>query len=599
MKVTRILSLAVVAVTLACNDAHQLTAPDERTPALEPAFDDIGNQLDASLDAVAEVMALTVGGANGTTQLYVSPTNGDGKNGCNLTGSTTLVVAVASSNTSVATVSSSSITFGSCGDVKTLTVAPVSAGTATISISQTSNSTAGTFELGTATFTVNVAAAANTAPTVVITGVAPGGSYDKGAVPVAMCDVTDAEDGNSTFAATLSAITGPYASDGIGSQDASCSYTDGGDLTDSESLTYSIIDPSPPAVSYVLNPATADGSNGWYKSNVTLTWTVTEDESPNSLQKTGCVDQNITADQLETTYSCSATSAGGSDGPVEVKIKRDATAPTLNHTGNTPSAPNGNGWYNTDITANFTASDATSGLAVAAQASFSVTSSGEGTAISIASGTVADNAGNVAASIDLGPFMIDKTAPVVTVTGVTDGATYTLGSVPAAGCTTSDALSGVATNASLSIVGGPVGSVTANCSGAADNAGNSGANSVTYTVIYAWSGFFRPVDMPPIVNQVKAGSAIPVKFSLGGNQGLNIFETGFPKSVAIACSSKAEIDVLEETVTAGGSSLSYDPLTDQYNYVWKTDKSWAGSCRQLVVLLNDGTYHRANFNFVK
>ena len=24
-----------------------------------------------------------------------------------------------------------------------------------------------------------------------------------------------------------------------------------------------------------------------------------------------------------------------------------------------------------------------------------------------------------------------------------------------------------------------------------------------------------------------------------------------------------------------------DAATDQYNYVWKTDKAWAGTCRQL------------------
>src|SRR5688572_15356590 len=78
--------------------------------------DDISNNLDASVDAAAEVMPLTTGGANGTTQLYVTPRNGDGKNGCNLTGSTTLGLSVSSSNTSVATVSPSSATFTSCSD---------------------------------------------------------------------------------------------------------------------------------------------------------------------------------------------------------------------------------------------------------------------------------------------------------------------------------------------------------------------------------------------------------------------------------------------------------------------------------------------------
>ena len=49
------------------------------------------------------------------------------------------------------------------------------------------------------------------------------------------------------------------------------------------------------------------------------------------------------------------------------------------------------------------------------------------------------------------------------------------------------------------------------------------------------------------------------------------------------------------SATAGASGISYDPSVERYNYVWKTDKAWAGSCRQLVVRFKDGTFHRANF----
>jgi len=49
------------------------------------------------------------------------------------------------------------------------------------------------------------------------------------------------------------------------------------------------------------------------------------------------------------------------------------------------------------------------------------------------------------------------------------------------------------------------------------------------------------------------------------------------------------------TVTAGNSSLAYDPTTQTYTYVWKTAKSWAGTCRQLDVQLIDGTHHPALF----
>ena len=75
--------------------------------------DNISNSVDNSVDVVTEVMPLQVGGSNGITDLYVDATNGDGKQGCNLTGSSTLVLSVSSSDTAVATVSPSSVTFTS------------------------------------------------------------------------------------------------------------------------------------------------------------------------------------------------------------------------------------------------------------------------------------------------------------------------------------------------------------------------------------------------------------------------------------------------------------------------------------------------------
>jgi hypothetical protein len=41
------------------------------------------------------------------------------------------------------------------------------------------------------------------------------------------------------------------------------------------------------------------------------------------------------------------------------------------------------------------------------------------------------------------------------------------------------------------------------------------------------------------------------------------------------------------------------PGTDQYHYVWKTEKSWSDSCRQLAVQLIDGKTYYANFQFKK
>jgi hypothetical protein len=251
------------------------------------------------------------------------------------------------------------------------------------------------------------------------------------------------------------------------------------------------------------------------------------------------------------------------------------------------------------VTVTWTCSDALSGVASCPSPS-AIT--GEGSGLT-ATASVSDLAGNAAsASVSAN---IDRTAPVVTVTGVTNGATYAFGSVPAAACSTTDALSGVATAASLIISGGNpdgTGTFTAACSGAVDNAGNAaGPVSATYTVTktFVFSGFFQPVDNAPTLNVVNAGRGIPVKFSLNGYQGMNIFAAGYPVSQKIACSTSAPLDVVEQTVTAGTSGLTYDPATDTYTYVWKTDKSWANTCRQLVVRLSDGTDRIALFKFMK
>lgn len=132
---------------------------------------------------------------------------------------------------------------------------------------------------------------------------------------------------------------------------------------------------------------------------------------------------------------------------------------------------------------------------------------------------------------------------------------------------------------------------------AEDNAGNTASQAHGYNVVYDFEGFFSPINNSSTLNSVNAGRAIPVKFSLSGDQGLDIFAEDYPKSQQISCNSTAPVDGIEQTVTAGESSLSYDAGTDRYNYVWKTSKDWSGTCRQLVVKLDDGTFHRANFKF--
>jgi uncharacterized repeat protein (TIGR01451 family) len=127
-------------------------------------------------------------------------------------------------------------------------------------------------------------------------------------------------------------------------------------------------------------------------------------------------------------------------------------------------------------------------------------------------------------------------------------------------------------------------------------------SNVTTQVQYAWSGFNQPIYNPPAINQVQAGSTIPVKFSLGGDVGKNIFVNGSPQSQQVNCGN------LPGTVTLIGSPLSVTPAglafnlvtaPNQYLFSWQTNSAWAGTCRQLSVQLNDGTPpHVAYFKFV-
>jgi hypothetical protein len=116
---------------------------------------------------------------------------------------------------------------------------------------------------------------------------------------------------------------------------------------------------------------------------------------------------------------------------------------------------------------------------------------------------------------------------------------------------------------------------------------------------YNFTGFFQPVDNAPTLNVAKAGSAIPVKFSLGGNQGLNIFQAGYPAVATVSCNTGAASDSIETTVTAGSSSLQYDATSNQYTYVWKTASSWPNTCVRFDLGLNDGSTHSFLVQFKK
>lgn len=233
------------------------------------------------------------------------------------------------------------------------------------------------------------------------------------------------------------------------------------------------LDSTPPVITPTVNGMM--GRNGWYVSDVTVTWGVTDSES--DVTRTGCDTQTVTTDTAGVTLTCSATSAGGTS-TQSVTIKRDATKPTITST-RSPLA-NANGWNNTDVAVTFTCADALSGI-TSCNGSTTVTTEGVGQFVT---GTATDEAGNTAYTDVLG-INIDKTAPTVTVpANMSVNATSLSGAVVTFTPSSSDSGSGASTPSCTSASGTrfPIGTTTVTCT-ATDAAGNTGSASFAVTVI--------------------------------------------------------------------------------------------------------------------
>ena len=116
-------------------------------------------------------------------------------------------------------------------------------------------------------------------------------------------------------------------------------------------------------------------------------------------------------------------------------------------------------------------------------------------------------------------------------------------------------------------------------------------------------GFVGPTSgNPPELNTVNAGDVTPVRFNLGGNLGMDVLKSAHsPSSQQISCDTLEPLQyaITEPTASPGSAPLTYSPaMGGRYQYLWETEEDWAGTCRQLIVTLNDGTQHRANYEFV-
>jgi uncharacterized repeat protein (TIGR03803 family) len=139
--------------------------------------------------------------------------------------------------------------------------------------------------------------------------------------------------------------------------------------------------------------------------------------------------------------------------------------------------------------------------------------------------------------------------------------------------------------------------LSADYSGTADFAASvaSAAHTVTSNATYTFGGFFAPIDMaggPTVVwNTANAGRTIPAKWHLSLNGVPVTASSSFAGIYSYAVSCATGTGTVEQAIEeyAAGNSGLIDNGNGDWQYNWKTPKSYAGTCRVMFVRFSDGT----------
>ena len=120
------------------------------------------------------------------------------------------------------------------------------------------------------------------------------------------------------------------------------------------------------------------------------------------------------------------------------------------------------------------------------------------------------------------------------------------------------------------------------------------AFNLPVTCTAQFGGFQPPIAAPPALNQANAGSTVPTKFTLSEQGGAPDTAAVFA-SQQIDCTTKAPSGPIVPAQTPGSRQL--ESSGDQYSFNWKTEQAWQGTCRQLIIRLQDVSDPVAFFRF--
>jgi len=348
------------------------------------------------------------------------------------------------------------------------------------------------------------------------------------------------------------------------------------------------IDKTPPVTT--ITPDTAPNNYGWYNKDVRVTLAATDKEGGSGVAKTEysfdgtnwntyTSPVTISAEGKTDIYYRSTDKADNLETVNKLSILMDKTPPQI--TGAVTTPPNEYGWYNTDITVHFTASDALSGLDTVTPDK-RITTEGANQTVT---GTAVDKAGN-SASFTVEKINLDKTKPEITISVPADGQEYLLNASVPANWLATDALSGIAT-ANGNVPSGTafdtasVGTKTFTVE-AVDKAGNKETKTVTYYVRYNYTGLLEPIDG----GKEFKGNTVPVKFRL--TDANNVPVTSAIAKLYLTGPGGGEMDADSTSNATTGNLFRCGDGEGQYIFNLNTENLQAGTWR-LRISLDDGT----------
>src|SRR5918997_1728211 len=521
----------------------------------------------------------TLQDASTTVKYWVFANSAGGLQGCDASDGSSVTVRLIVPSGAVR-VSPESLTFNQCGDASTNTKSATytsnKPGDYVITVSaQDSN---GRYNTGDATFLLHVRP------------------------PVPPSDTTNptisisSPDNGATLTEDSFTVSGTASDSGSGIEKVEVQIDDGSYNTATGTSSWSFDVTNLEEGTHTITAKATDKAGNSATESIEVSYTATATDAVDGSVPVTCDPASGSTFPLgTTTVNCSATDAAGNEatGSFNV-IVQDKTAPTLELPSDiTQEATGQNG---AAVTYTATATDAVDG-------SVPVTCDpASGSTFPLGTTTVNCSATDAAGNTGTGSFNVivqDTTKPEIQVTSsISNGQEFYFGDVPGApSCSATDIASGVNSDGCkvsgyTTAVGSHIVTFTAT-----DNAGNTATQQITYKVL-AWTikGFYQPVDMNGVLNTVKGGSTVPLKFEIfKGTTELTATSTIVTPLTAkrVNCDSGTTLDEIE-TVASGSTTLRYDSTTGQFIYNSQTPRQ-PGTCYDITVGTQDGSSVLAKF----